>query len=295
MDKYTNINLNLYKSFYYVAKCGGFTKASEYVLLSQSSLSSNVKNLEEILEKKLFNRTSNSFSLTEDGKILLSKIEEVLGILEDDIDKKEINIGCLRFIGDNYISNSIIEFKNKYPDVKLNIAFTNTADLYQMLRKDELDIIISRYPVFYKFESNIKVEKLMDVENIFVCSKEYYEKEKNKMKNKNYVFSMILPVSSGKRRTVEQYLIDENINYTLDIELPNSILLKDLILRNVGVGYINKKFIEKEIKSNQLVMLDMFKNLPQDNITIIYNSNKMESCLKDFIKILKETIGKTDS
>lgn len=42
-----DVNLNLYRSFYYVAKYGGFTKASKQANISQSSLSSNVKNLEE--------------------------------------------------------------------------------------------------------------------------------------------------------------------------------------------------------------------------------------------------------
>lgn len=49
-----DVNLNLYRSFYYVAKYSGFTKASKQANISQSSLSSNVKNLEEQLNKKTF-------------------------------------------------------------------------------------------------------------------------------------------------------------------------------------------------------------------------------------------------
>ena len=44
MNKF-DINLNLYRSFYYVAKYGGFTKASKHANISQSSLSSNVKKI----------------------------------------------------------------------------------------------------------------------------------------------------------------------------------------------------------------------------------------------------------
>ena len=51
MNKF-DINLNLYRSFYYVAKYGGFTKASKYALISQSSLSSNIKNLENNWKKE---------------------------------------------------------------------------------------------------------------------------------------------------------------------------------------------------------------------------------------------------
>ena len=45
MDIFNNVNLNWYKSFYYVTQYGGFTKATEKILLSEPSLSYNLKNL----------------------------------------------------------------------------------------------------------------------------------------------------------------------------------------------------------------------------------------------------------
>ena len=157
------INLNLYRSFYYVAKYGGFTKASKIAMISQSALSSNIKNLEECLNKRLFDRRISEISLTPDGKELFLKVEEVFNILNSSIDKKEINIGCVRFIADNYLDSAIVQFKNQFPNIKLNFDFQNVTELYQLLKKDELDIIISRYPLFYKFEQYIQVEKI----NIF--------------------------------------------------------------------------------------------------------------------------------
>ena len=75
-------------------------------------------------------------------------------------------------------------------------------------------------------------------ENVFVCSKKFYEE---KFQNcDDYVCPMILPGSSEKRRNIEQYLIDNNINYSVEIEIPNSTLLKKLIINDMGIGYINK-------------------------------------------------------
>lgn len=56
-----DVNLNLYRSFYYVAKYSGFTKASKQANISQSSLSSNVKNLEEQLNKNFLREKSLMF------------------------------------------------------------------------------------------------------------------------------------------------------------------------------------------------------------------------------------------
>lgn len=289
------INLNLYRSFYYVAKYGGFTKASKIAMISQSALSSNIKNLEECLNKKLFNRKISEISLTQDGKELFLKVEEVFNILNSSIKKNEINIGCVRFIADNYLDTAIIEFKKEFPNIKLNFDFQNVTELYQLLKKDELDLIISRYPLFYKFEQHIQVEKIKDVENIFACSKIFYENEKEKMKSDNYVYPLILPNSSEKRRNIEQYLIDKNIIYNIEIEIPNSNLLKKLIISGTGIGYINKKSIQKEIDNGDVIELKNFKNLPIDNISIIYNSKRDNEMVIKLIDILKDTIKKINN
>jgi len=287
----SNVNLNLYRSFYFVAKYGGFTKASRYAMISQSSLSSNIKNLEECLGIKLFERKASDVVLTSDGRQLFMKLEEIINIFNSNIETKEINIGCIRFIADNYLDETISLFKQQNNKIKISFNFVNATELYEMLKKDELDIVICRYPLFYKFEKHISIEKLKDVENVFVCSKSYYEKEKEEMKKPGYTYSMILPDSSEKRRNIEQYLMDNNINYSIDIELPNSNLLKNLIMNDVGIGYINKKSIQDEIDSGKLIIVDRFKNIPIDNITIIYNSKKNNAIVQNFIEILKSTIG----
>lgn len=289
------INLNLYRSFYYVAKYGGFTKASKIAMISQSALSSNIKNLEECLNKKLFDRKVSEISLTHDGKELFLKVEEVFNILNSSIEKNEINIGCVRFIADNYLDTAIIEFKKEFPNIKLNFDFQNVTELYQLLKKDELDLIISRYPLFYKFEQHIQVEKIKDVENIFACSKNFYENEKEKTKLDNYVYPLILPNNSEKRRNIEQYLIDKNIIYNIEVEIPNSNLLKKLIMSGTGIGYINKKFIQQEIDNGDVIELKNFKNLPIDNISIIYNSKRNNEIVIKLIDILKDTIKKTNN
>lgn len=289
MNKF-NINLNLYRSFYYVAKYEGFTKASFHANISQSSLSSNIKKLESELDTLLFNRVGTNIKLTQNGKDLYEKLSQIVSILEsDNTREQEINVGCIRFIADNYLSDAIIEFKNKFKDIKINLNILYNADLYKMLKKDLIDIVICRYP-FYKFDNDIVIEKIFEAQNVFACSKKYYDKNNKKFNNEDYVYSLILPDSSEKRRNIEQCLIDNNIKYKVSIELPNSNLLKTLIKSDLGIGYINKKFIESDVKKGDIVIIDTFKNLPIDNITIMYNKKKINNITKYFIKIIKNNI-----
>ena len=159
-----------------------------------------------------------------------------------------------------------------------------------MLKKDQLDLVISRYPQFYKFDKDMVIEKLFDAENVFVCSKHFYEKEHKKLSNEKYKLPMILPDASEKRRNIEQYLIDNEINFDIVFEVPSSNLLIKLIKEGMGIGYINKKFIEGEVKNGNVVILDNFRKLPIDNISVIYNSKKINLKTKEFIDVLKHTI-----
>ena len=49
--------------------------------------------------------------------------------------------------------------ENDNKDVKLNISILDNTDLFQKLKKDELDLVISRYPLFYRFEKNIVIRE----------------------------------------------------------------------------------------------------------------------------------------
>lgn len=294
MNNYFNTNLNLYKSFYYVIKYGGYTLASNYTNISQSTLSSNIIKLEDDLGYKLLSRKKGTLTLTNKGEKLFNNLIKIVDIFDDDNSFKEINIGCLRFIADNYFIEAIKIFKEKYPNVKININITDNLELFQLLKSDKLDIIFSRYPLYYNFNNNIVLEKLLNVENVFACSKEYYEKNISKHGD-IFRYKLILPPASEKRRIIEQHLIDNNVNYEVIIEVVNSQLLKELITNSIGIGYINKDSIKDDIKNGSIIIIDIFDNVVRDTINYLYNSINKNPYIKEFIKILKQTIQNIDS
>ena len=71
-----NINLNLYRIFYCVAKEKSITKASKKLFISQPAISKSIKKIESDLNTVLFIRNLNGVSLTEQGKVLYFYIEK---------------------------------------------------------------------------------------------------------------------------------------------------------------------------------------------------------------------------
>ncbi|MFR1983498.1 MAG: LysR family transcriptional regulator [Christensenellaceae bacterium] len=67
------VNLELYRVFYTVAKCGSLTKAAEELYISQPAVSQSIKQLENQLGISLFNRTTAAWSCRRRVKVIFPK------------------------------------------------------------------------------------------------------------------------------------------------------------------------------------------------------------------------------
>ena len=83
------LELTLLRSFIAVAEAGGFRRASERLNLTQSSVSQQIKRLEQMLGRELFLRDTRHVTLTHDGEALLN---DARGLLrqEEEIDRKSV-------------------------------------------------------------------------------------------------------------------------------------------------------------------------------------------------------------
>ncbi|MDE6104796.1 MAG: LysR family transcriptional regulator, partial [Clostridia bacterium] len=78
------VNLELYKVFHAVAKCGSLTRAAQELYISQPAVSQAIKQLESQLGVTLFNRTHKGMELSPaGGKLIAKKVEDALKLIED--------------------------------------------------------------------------------------------------------------------------------------------------------------------------------------------------------------------
>ena len=111
-----NTNLELYKTFYHVAKNGNITKTANELLVSQPAVSKSIKTLEEQLNTTLFNRKNDGVMLTSAGKIIYDKIKDAMELInsaEEDLKNfnnmeiGRINIGAGNTIIQKYLIKNL--------------------------------------------------------------------------------------------------------------------------------------------------------------------------------------------
>ncbi len=140
------------KYFQTVVRLGSFSKAAEECYISQSAISQQVQALERELGVTLLKRENRSFSLTPAGKHFYEKSL----LLMADFDRlcretKQIaggddftlRIGYLKGYGGAEFQRAVAEFAAKYPDVPVNIQSGNHEDLYELLRTEQVDLVLN--------------------------------------------------------------------------------------------------------------------------------------------------------
>lgn len=143
--------------FFESAKNESFAKTAEAHMVPTSSVSGAVRRLEAELDCKLFDRTANRIMLNDNGKRLYGSLEIVFNELHDAVrdlsptseDTRDIKMLVRAMRSD--ITDSIIEYKSKFPKVKFKISFDfSEKDL------EKYDIIIDEksnvYPKYESFE-----------------------------------------------------------------------------------------------------------------------------------------------
>lgn len=288
-------NFSLYYDFYMVVLYGGFSSAAKELYISQSTLSRNVLKLEEQYNCELILRLQNGIQLTKVGEQVYKSLKEMFKLF-DGKDLKihdTIIIGTTRNIADYFLENIIVEFYRKNPNIQLSVKTTDSKTLKKLLLNREIDIMIDYLPFDVdNSDLNIKIVPLGEYQTCFACTKKYYNENKKNLKDlKNIIkHKIIAPGTSRRRQTLDQYLLQNNVQIEPIIEVHNSKLLLDLVRLNDGIGY----FIYDEIsdKLDEFEIIGNINNYPRNPIGAIYFNKFISTNLSKFIKCLNEETQK---
>ncbi|GHB43316.1 LysR family transcriptional regulator [Mongoliitalea lutea] len=144
-----NIEFRHLEYFRAVAEELNFGRAAERLFISQPGLSRQVKQMEEILEVQLFERTKRKVVLTPAGHFLKAEVDYIFNHLElTKTQLKEIasgNIGELRvgFLGSaahTVIPELLVKISQTFPGIKTSLEELSNAIQIEMLEKDKLDL-----------------------------------------------------------------------------------------------------------------------------------------------------------
>ena len=269
-----NVNLNLYKYFYEVAKYNSFTKAAESLMVSQPSLSYSIKVLEEQLGKKLFNRSNHGINLTSDGEKIFNKLKYVFKLLDEISEdtngiSSKVVLGVRSAYATNILPFYINEFNKRYPNLEIDFIIGVSDQILSLLNNNEIDIMIDEY----KLDGDYVSVPNLSVDSIFFTTKNKYEELKNKKLDLSYFLEN--PVYLIKRDRVTKQLKEKYPNIKNIIIQSTPLMLKKIENDNL-IGVSPKIIIRNELESGILKELKTDIELPKSEMYLTY-LKKMEN------------------
>lgn len=282
------IDFELYRIFVAVAKEENITKASIKLNISQPAVTKQIKNLENQLSLKLFERKSKGLSLTIGGKELYEKLRnpiEELNKIDGQVGKeKSINIGTHNHMGSCIFGNVINEYCLKYPNVNLNLKCEKTSEMISKLKNEELDIVFSKKDN-ENILNGIQYIKLGYLHDVIIASKEsIFVNQELTLEN---VENQIIYTPRAYAQAVARI---KKLTPGKNLKLKNSSYKTILELASYGkaLGLITREYVDKnDYKKFNLVEVKTTIELGEIEFGIYINSNKFKE-LNDLIKLIKE-------
>lgn len=144
------------KYFVEVVKNGGMTRASKHLYIAQSTISKNIKSIEDEFNVTLFDRRKKHIILTDIGQIFYDKCVEALAILDDlslemddvtNIERGHIRLGVSAIMDVRLFTESLNQFHSMYPNVTYEVVEGGGKAVEFYLNNDEIDVGITTLPV----------------------------------------------------------------------------------------------------------------------------------------------------
>lgn len=286
------VDLELYRIFIIVAENKSITSASNELSISQPAVTKHIKNLESMLNIKLFIRKNNGIELTKEGQNLYNEIKDATNILikaeNRYVTNRVIHLGCHSTMLDKLFSDCLAKFYEKNINNKVLVSSDDTIELITKLENKELDIVLSKRVTFKYNEDKIIYIKLSELNDILVtnCNSKLANSTVSLEDLKNSVFYMPRETSSTIINFFKSIDCDskdfknvKNITYNTMVKL---IKLTD------AIGLVTKEYIEDELNTKELIVLDTEFNIDKLEFGIYLNNDNKSKELNKLVKIIRE-------
>ncbi len=255
-------------TFIAVAEKKSFSEAAKKLFVTQPTITSQIKALEEELNTKLFERTTKKVKMTQSASILLKYAKDIIK-LSDSAQKEilkieesthgELCIGCSLTIGEYILPEFLKTFKDKYPLIQMRVDISNSNKIVSDIKDQLIDVGLIETPID---DPHIMIEPILEDEMCLIAPPNYFSEMEMKIsidQLKNIPL-IVREEGSGTRAVVNHYLQQAGIpidELNIVMELGSTEAIKAVVESGLGVSIISKNAIKKEQKLQLLTAYAM--------------------------------------
>lgn len=288
-------------SFYQIAKTGSFSKASEHIFRSQSAVSHQIKNLEEELGIKLFDRLGKIIRLTEEGRILFDFCS---GFFEDLDNLKKIyediqegKCGNLTIVTSSavitYILPNVIKtFIDQFPGIKFKlITCAITFEIPRIILNGEADFGIGP-KMDHVCSEKLDFLSWKFFDKVVLVARDHPLCKKRNITLADVAKYPLILYREGTmiRKSVEEAFMRNNLSYEIVMEMDVAENIKRYVERGLGVSVLSSLAFT-DIEKEKFCLFDINHLLNKTEYGIYLRKDKyMTTAMKEFIRFFAPEI-----
>lgn len=283
-------------TFIHVAELGSFTKAAEVLGYSQSTISFQIKQLEDELDSLLFERINHTITLTERGRELVDYAHKIRALTEnfkESISNAEECVGHIHIvipdsICEEFIDEHYMDFHKKYPSVSLKITNADTSVMFDMLDRNEADVIMTLDSHVYQKDYVIVKEGTMPMHFVTSASSRFAGQKGLSIKDIADEPFVLTEYGQGYRRVFDKELAKRSLEIVPILEIGRTDIITSILSKGNMISYLPDFVTKEKVKAGELCYLDVTDMDIVIYKQLIYHKNKwMSKSLKAFIEYVK--------
>lgn len=286
------------KSLYTVKKIletGSYQKAALALNYAPSTITFQIKQLENELSVTLFEKSGNRMELTQEGREVLPLIDKVLAAADELMSVKTyerdlrgtLTVALPETLVTYQMQPILKEFKEKAPHVRLAIKVMNCYAIYDQMMNGGIDIAI-HYDVA-KYPQGFTTGMIGSYPLVLVASPKLNESECDFItpNQRKPVCHIQNDPNALYLKIFNRYLKEKNIVLETEMELWSIESIKQSVISNLGVAFLPRFTVEQELRQNFLCEIQT--EIPDGKFTAIYVYNKnrwLSPSMRVFLELL---------
>ena len=284
-------------TFIQVAELNSFTRAADALGYSQSTVSFQIKQLEDELGCRLFDRINHSITLTDKGNELLEYAQKVYRITDEFTQNLNSNkpltanlhILAPHSVCEEMMQRNYLDFRRKYPGISLRFTSADTHDMLHMLERNEGDVMLALDTHTYRHDCVIAKEVPVEMHFVTGAESKYAKKGSVTLAQLSEYPFILTEKNAGYRRPLDRLMAKHSLEITPILEMERTDLIAKILEGGVGVSFLPDFVTRRGVEEGKLVYLDV----PEAKIDIwkqlIYHKSKWISrALGALIEYIKE-------
>ena len=283
-------------TFVQVAELNSFTRAAETLGYSQSTVSFQIKQLEDELSCLLFERVNHTITLTERGAELLDYAQRIVRMTDEfnqSLNAEKPLSGVIHILSPSSLCQQMLKkryssFHKEYPEISLRFTSADTLDMMKMLDRNEADIMLTLDTHTYRRDYIIAKEEPIGMHFVTGAGSKYDTGECHSLSEIASFPLVLTEKNAGYRRPLDKLFAERSIYAEPILELDRTDVIAELLEEGVGVSYLPDFVTQEGVSSGRLKYIECEEEMPVIWKQLIYHKNKWISrslgALIEFIK-----------